>query len=84
MLSDRAKSLRPAVQAAFDAGGLDEICELIAALTAPLEVRIGKMTGGATNLADLSNQTPDNQTLDVCRLWDDDQDGLMESIPDLE
>ena len=43
MLSERAKSLRPAVQAAFDAGGIDVICELIAALIAPLEARIAEL-----------------------------------------
>ena len=43
MLSERAKSLRPAVQAAFDAGGTDVICELIAALIAPLEARIAEL-----------------------------------------
>ena len=38
-MSDRAKALRPAVQAAFDAGGLDAICELIAGLIAEFEKR---------------------------------------------
>lgn len=37
MLSDRAKALRPVVQAAFDAGGLDAICELFAKLEARIE-----------------------------------------------
>ena len=37
MLSDRAIALRPAIQAAFDAGGLDAICELIAKLEARIE-----------------------------------------------
>ena len=31
---DRAKIIRPAIQAAFDAGGLDAICELFAKLEA--------------------------------------------------
>jgi transposase len=39
MLTDRAKALRPAVQAAFDAGGLDAVCALIA----PLEARIAEL-----------------------------------------
>jgi transposase len=43
MLSDRTKSLRPAVQAAFDAGGLDAVCELIAAIIAPLEARVAEL-----------------------------------------
>ena len=43
MLSDRAKTLRPAVQAAFDAGGLDAVCELFATLIAPLEVRVAEL-----------------------------------------
>jgi transposase len=34
MLSDRAKALLPAIQAAFDAGGLDAICELFAKMEA--------------------------------------------------
>ena len=37
MLSDRAKALRPVIQAAFDAGGLDAICELFAKLEARIE-----------------------------------------------
>lgn len=39
MLSDRAKALRPVIQAAFDAGGLDAICELLA----KLEARIAEL-----------------------------------------
>lgn len=34
MLSDRAKALRPAIQSAYDTGGLDAICELFAKLEA--------------------------------------------------
>jgi hypothetical protein len=41
MLSDRAKALRPVIQAAFDADGLDAICELCAKLEARIE-QIGK------------------------------------------
>lgn len=37
MLSDRAKAQRPVIQAAFDAGGLDAICELFAKLEARIE-----------------------------------------------
>ena len=37
MLSERAKALRPAIQTAFDAGGLDAICELFAKLEARIE-----------------------------------------------
>ena len=37
MLSDRAIALRPAIQAAFEAGGLDAICELIAKMEARIE-----------------------------------------------
>ena len=37
MLSERAKALRPTIQAAFDAGGLDSICELFAKLEARIE-----------------------------------------------
>jgi transposase len=36
-LTDRAKALRPIIQAAFDSGGLDAICELFARLEAKLE-----------------------------------------------
>jgi hypothetical protein len=43
VLTDRAKALRPAVQAASDAGGLDAICELIVTLTAPLEARVAEL-----------------------------------------
>ena len=39
MLSDRAKALRPVIHAAFDAGGLDAICELFA----KLEARIAEL-----------------------------------------
>ena len=37
MLSDRAKALRPVIHAAFQAGGLDAICELFAKLEARIE-----------------------------------------------
>ena len=37
MLSDRAKALFPVIQAAFDAGGLDAICELFAKLESRIE-----------------------------------------------
>lgn len=37
MSSDRAKAQRPVIQAAFDAGGLDAICELFAKLEARIE-----------------------------------------------
>lgn len=37
MFSDRAKALRPVIQAAFDAGGLNAICELFAKLEARIE-----------------------------------------------
>jgi transposase len=37
MLSARAKALRPMIQAAYDAGGLDGACECVAELIAPLE-----------------------------------------------
>jgi transposase len=43
VLADRAKALPPSVQAAFDAGGLDSICELTFALIAPLEARIAEL-----------------------------------------
>lgn len=52
VLSERAKELRPVIQAAFDEGGIDAICELIARLEAriaeqdlriaELEKRLGK------------------------------------------
>lgn len=37
MLSDQAKAQRSVIQAAFDAGGLDAICELFAKLEARIE-----------------------------------------------
>lgn len=37
MLSDRTKALRPVIQSAFDAGGLDAIYELFAKLEARIE-----------------------------------------------
>jgi transposase len=43
VLTDRAKALLPSVQAAFDAGGLDSICELTFALITPLEARIAEL-----------------------------------------
>ena len=44
MLTDRAKALLPNVQAAFDAGGLDAVCEFIAAVIAPLQVRVAELS----------------------------------------
>jgi transposase len=38
-LTDRVKALRPIIQAAFDAGGIDAICELFAHLEAKLEAQ---------------------------------------------
>ena len=42
-LTGKTKALRPAVQAVFDAGGLDAVCELIAALIAPFEGRVAEL-----------------------------------------
>jgi hypothetical protein len=36
MLSERAKALRPMIQAAYDAGGIDGVCERIVELIAPV------------------------------------------------
>ena len=43
MLSDRAKALRPVIQAAFDAGGLDAVCELFARLEARVEELVARV-----------------------------------------
>ena len=43
MLTERAKALRPVIQAALDAGGIDAICELIASLEARFEARIAEL-----------------------------------------
>lgn len=45
-MTDRATALRPLIQAAFDAGGLDAICELfatLAAAAAKLEARVAEL-----------------------------------------
>ncbi|MEN9975362.1 MAG: hypothetical protein RLZZ282_1368 [Verrucomicrobiota bacterium] len=43
MLSDRAKALRPVIQAAFDAGGLDAVCELFAQLEVRVEPLVARI-----------------------------------------
>jgi BMFP domain-containing protein YqiC len=43
MLSDRAKALRPVIQSAFDAGGLDAVCELFAQLEARVEQLVARI-----------------------------------------
>ena len=63
VLSERAKSLRPAVQAAFDAGGLDAICELIAALIAPLEARVAELEKRLNMTSSNSSKPPSSDGL---------------------
>ena len=51
MLTDRAKALRPVIQAALDDGGIDAICELIAKLEAritELEKRLNKNSSNSS------------------------------------
>ena len=43
MLSGRAKALRPMIQAAYDAGGLDGVCEAVAGIIAPLEACVEQL-----------------------------------------
>ena len=43
MLSDRAKALRPEIQSAFDAGGLDAVCELFSQLEARVEQLVARV-----------------------------------------
>lgn len=50
-MTDRAKALRPVIQSAFDTGGLDAICELIAKLEAritELEKRLNKNSSNSS------------------------------------
>ena len=63
MLSDRAKALRPAIQAAFDAGGLDVICELIAAIIAPIEARVAELEKRLTMNSSNSSKPPSSDGL---------------------
>ena len=51
VLTDRAKALRPVIQAALDEGGIDAICDLIAKLEAritELEKRLGKNSSNSS------------------------------------
>jgi len=51
VLTDRAKALRPVIQAALDQGGIDAICELIAKLEAritELEKRLNKNSSNSS------------------------------------
>lgn len=43
MLTDRAKSLRPVIRSAFDAGGLDAVCELFARLEARVDELVARV-----------------------------------------
>ena len=43
MISERAKALRPVIQAAYDAGGIDAICELFARLEARVEELVARV-----------------------------------------
>jgi transposase len=62
MLSDRAKALRPIIQAAFDAGGLDGVCEAVAGLIAPLEVCIEQLMARVAELEKRLNMNSSNSS----------------------
>jgi transposase len=49
MLSDRAKVLRPIIQATFEAGGIDAICELVAKLEARVEALEKRLNMNSSN-----------------------------------
>jgi hypothetical protein len=51
MLSDRAKALRPVIQASFDAGGLEAICELFAKLEARIEELEKRLNMNSSNIS---------------------------------
>ena len=58
MLSARAKALRPVIQAAFDAGGLDDVCELFA----QLEVRVEQLVARVAELEKRLNMNSSNSS----------------------
>lgn len=58
MLSERAKALRPFIQAAFDAGGLDAICELFARL----EERVEELMARVAELEKRLNMNSSNSS----------------------
>lgn len=65
-MTDRAKALRPIIQAAFDAGGLDAICELIARLEARIaeqDARIAELEKRLAKNSSNSSKPPSSDGL---------------------
>ena len=63
MLTERAKALRPVIQAALDAGGIDAICELIASLEARFEARIAELEKRLNQNSSNSSKPPSSDGL---------------------
>lgn len=62
MLSDRAKALRPMIQAAYDVGGLDGVCEAVAGLIAPLEACVEQLMTRVAELEKRLNMNSSNSS----------------------
>lgn len=61
-MTDRATALRPVVQAAFDAGGIDAVCELIASMEARFEARIAQLEARIAELEKRLNKNSSNSS----------------------
>lgn len=62
MLTDRAKALRPMIQAAFEAGGIDAICELFATLEATVATLQAHAAKLETRIAELEKRLNQNSS----------------------
>lgn len=64
MLTDRAKALRPIIQALLDEGGIDAICELIAKLESRIsESRITELEKRLNKNSSVSSKQPSSDGL---------------------
>jgi hypothetical protein len=58
-MTDRAKLLRPIIQAALDAGGVDAVVEVVCRMIDEFEARISKLE---TRIAELESQSKKNSS----------------------